>query len=106
MLGLRIACLRHSFGLSQAALARELNISPSALGMYEQGRRSPPQDILIALSRRLGVSTDYLLTGRISGQGDYAALEELLHEGGIKSVSPLLFLKEKGTLILAIDLEG
>lgn len=38
--------------------------------------------------------------------GDYVALEELLQEGGIKSVSPLLFLKEKGTLILVVDLEG
>ena len=64
MLGQRIAALRSKFGWSQAELARRLNISPSAVGMYEQGRREPPVDIIISLSRVLGVTMDYLLTGR------------------------------------------
>lgn len=63
MLGERIAFLRSKQGLSQAELARRLNISPSAVGMYEQGRREPPVDILISLARVLGVTMDYLLTG-------------------------------------------
>ena len=50
MLGERIAFLRGKQGLSQAELARRLNISPSAVGMYEQGRREPPVDILISLA--------------------------------------------------------
>lgn len=63
MLGERIALLRSKLGWSQAELARRLNISPSAVGMYEQGRREPPVDILVSLARVLGVSMDYLLTG-------------------------------------------
>ena len=39
MLGTRIAALRREAGLSQAELAQRLQVSPSALGMYEQERR-------------------------------------------------------------------
>ena len=62
-MGARIAALRRDAGLSQAELAGRLQISPSALGMYEQGRREPSAQMLVALARVLGVSTDYLLTG-------------------------------------------
>ena len=64
MLGLRIAALRRGAGWSQAELARRLQVSPSAVGMYEQNRREPSAATLVALSRVFGVSTDYLLTGK------------------------------------------
>ncbi len=63
MLGPRIAALRRKAGLSQAQLAQRLRISPSAMGMYEQGRREPSMETLVALAREFGVSTDFLLTG-------------------------------------------
>ena len=63
MMGARIAVLRREAGMSQAQLAQALQISPSAVGMYEQGRREPSADTLVALSRIFGVTTDYLLTG-------------------------------------------
>ena len=63
MLGTRIAALRREAGLSQAELAQRLQVSPSALGMYEQERREPSMQTLVKLSRELGVTTDYLLTG-------------------------------------------
>ena len=64
MLGFRIAMLRREQGLSQAELARRLHISASAVGMYEQGRREPSLDLVVALAKELGVSTDFLLTGK------------------------------------------
>ena len=63
MMGLRIAALRRAAGWSQAELAQRLKISPSAVGMYEQGRREPAVDMLVALSKLFGVSIDYLVTG-------------------------------------------
>ena len=66
MLGARIAALRRRSGMSQAALARELKVSASAIGMYEQGRRQPAADTLVALGGVFGVSVDYLLTGKTS----------------------------------------
>ena len=64
MLGTRIAALRKRTGMSQAELAKRLRISASAVGMYEQGRREPGADMLVALAEAFGVSTDYLLTGK------------------------------------------
>lgn len=64
MLGARIAALRRNQGLSQAELARRLQISPSAVGMYEQGRREPSGALLVSIAGEFGVSTDYLLTGQ------------------------------------------
>lgn len=64
MMGPRIAALRRQLRMSQADLARQLNISPSAVGMYEQGRREPSAELLVELADVLGVTTDYLLTGQ------------------------------------------
>lgn len=73
MLGARISDLRGRLGWSQAKLARRLNISPSTVGMYEQGRREPSADMLLSLARELGVSVEYLLTGS-PGAGDAVRL--------------------------------
>lgn len=77
MLGTRIAALRREAGLSQAELAQRLQVSPSALGMYEQERREPSIQTLVKLSRELGVTTDYLLTGT-PAEKERAELEEML----------------------------
>lgn len=79
MLGPRIAALRRHAGLSQAELAAQLQISPSAMGMYEQGRREPSAEILVGLARLFEVSTDYLLTGQPSLQ-EQSRLEAILLE--------------------------
>ena len=66
MLGARIAALRRGSNLSQGELARRLQVSTSAIGMYEQGRREPSAEILVAMARTFGVTVDYLLTGQPS----------------------------------------
>lgn len=68
MLGPRIAALRRAAGLSQGELAERLQVSTSAVGMYEQGRREPSAETLVALARTFGVTVDYLLTGQSSVQ--------------------------------------
>ena len=78
MLGARIAALRLQAGLSQAELAKRLSVSPSAVGMYEQGRREPSMDRIVALSEIFGVTTDYLLTGLLLTPGDRRAMEQVL----------------------------
>ena len=64
MIGSQIALLRQKHGLRQAELAALLNISPSAVGMYEQGRRLPSLNMVVRPSRTFSVSVDYLLTGK------------------------------------------
>lgn len=63
MLSTRIMLLRRAVGLSQLQLAQKLSISPSALGMYEQSRRTPSLGLLISMSQIFNVSLDYLITG-------------------------------------------
>lgn len=53
--------LRLSHGLTQVQMANKLNVSPSAIGMYEQGRRKPDSDMLKKICKAFNVSMDYLL---------------------------------------------
>ena len=78
VLGRRISALRKQRGLSQAELANRLGISASAMGMYEQGRREPSANTLVALARELQVTTDFLLTGHISARMDDEAYGRMI----------------------------
>lgn len=87
MLGARIAALRRAQGWSQSELARRLQVSPSAVGMYEQGRREPAAEVLVRLSREFGVSVDYLLTGQVNtAQREQVekAMESVLAEAEVR----------------------
>ena len=79
MKGARIAALRRQQGMSQAQLASALGVSPSAVGMYEQGRREPSADVLVEMGRIFGVSVDYILTGNPSPY-EQAQLQQLLQD--------------------------
>lgn len=78
MLGARIAALRRETGMSQAELAGKLGVSPSAVGMYEQGRREPSAETLVELSRVFQVTTDYLLTGKPGSRSDAQLIGQVL----------------------------
>ena len=77
MMGARIAALRREAGLNQAELARLLQVSPSAVGMYEQGRREPSAQLLLTMARIFGVSVDYILSG-VPAEGEMDRLENML----------------------------
>ena len=53
--------LRQSKSITQSDLGKALSISPSAIGMYEQGRREPDAEILVKIADYFDVTTDYLL---------------------------------------------
>ena len=80
MLGERICLLRQKQGWSQAELAKRLCISPSTVGMYEQGRREPSLSGAVELSRVFGISVDFLLTGRPLTQDDARALAQAIEK--------------------------
>ena len=75
MLNKQIESLRRKMGWSQAELARRLHITPSTVGMYEQGRRVPSVDILLAMSEEFGVTLDYLITGKMCPPGGSQAAQ-------------------------------
>lgn len=53
--------LRIERSMTQQDLAKVLKVSPSTIGMYEQGRRQPDLDTLITLSAFFNVSMDKLV---------------------------------------------
>ena len=60
-LSVRLKELRMSQNLSQADVAKKLEISPSIVSGYETGERTPSTENLLALSYLYKCSTDYLL---------------------------------------------
>ncbi len=113
MLGARIAALRRKAGWSQAELARRLRVSASAVGMYEQGRREPGVDTLVALAQEFGVSVDYLLTGRVTGPEDASMIHGLVQQAAERAQTALdrrsgqaLSQGELAALIAAMLLEA
>jgi transcriptional regulator with XRE-family HTH domain len=59
--GQRLKKLRLEAGYTQKELADMLGISPSAVGMYEQNRRSPDDRTLLKLCEMFRTSADHLL---------------------------------------------
>ena len=107
MLGPRIAALRRTAGLTQSQLADRLGISPSAVGMYEQGRRQPAADVLVKLAEIFEVTTDFLLTGRAQTQQETRTVEDALAKTLLDADNRLLkrdrrpFTRDELTVLVA-----
>ena len=101
MLKKQIESLRIKQGWSQAELARRLHLSPSTVGMYEQGRREPSIDILVAMSEEFGVTIDYLVTNRICTLTDPRLITQ--SEQIIESISVLKNLSHEDLIMVLIS---
>ncbi|MBR5679200.1 MAG: helix-turn-helix transcriptional regulator [Clostridia bacterium] len=74
-IGKRIEKLRVEQRLSQRELAVRAGLTQQEVSYFERGLRSPRVDNLLSLSRTLGVSTDYLLTGEETISVGYQELD-------------------------------
>lgn len=83
LLGKRLKQLRNEQKMTQQDLAKLLNVSPSTIGMYEQGRRDPDTDAINFLANLFNVTTDYLL-GRTEYPSEIHELGALGADGYIK----------------------
>lgn len=61
MFQIRLKELREQARISQYKLAKEIGVSQSTVGMWENGSNKPEHSKLIALSNFFNVSVDYLL---------------------------------------------
>lgn len=75
IIGDKLKYLRNSNDLSQAELAKKLNISRSSIGMFESNARIPTTDTLVRYAQFFEVSLDYLLGNQrpVEGQ-DYITI--------------------------------
>ena len=62
--GAFVAQLRKEKQWTQQELADRLGVTGAAVSAYEKGARSPSLDILMRISKVLGVTTDELLAGK------------------------------------------
>jgi transcriptional regulator with XRE-family HTH domain len=65
----RLRLLREEREMTQKDLAQALHLSPSSVGMYEQGRRDPDPETLEKMALIFDVSIDFLV-GRSSVRSD------------------------------------
>ena len=63
-LGQRIRKKRQSLKITQQELAQAIGMTPQHISAIEQDKWSPSLAILPKLAEALGVSTDYLLSGK------------------------------------------
>ncbi len=61
VIGERLAETRKDYGDTQAVLAKRLGVSLPTVRAWEQEKSSPSHEMLVAICRLYGVSSDYLL---------------------------------------------
>ena len=76
-MGSRIAQLRRECDLTQEALAELTGLTSQTISTAELGKKALRPENIVKISRCLGVSTDYLLTGCKTGP-DLNSLNEKL----------------------------
>lgn len=91
-IGKRIAWARELVIPNQSECARLLGVDASTLNKIERGDRAPSVFLIIALSNRLRVSTDFLLKGVLNGRTD----EELALR--LAALHPELVLQRQDTV--------
>lgn len=86
--GKRLKELRKQKHLSQEELAKQLNISRSSIGMFEQGRRRPDFEMQEVFADYFNVNMDYLF-GR-EDDPDIALVVEMMKTMNEKQKSHLI----------------
>ncbi|MCP4154414.1 MAG: helix-turn-helix transcriptional regulator [bacterium] len=86
-IGERIAKARGDREMRQIEFAEILNISRSNLSRIENGAVRPTLDILLILKNKLGISIDWMLTGK----GDSAGMAPIEYDSEVREL--LEFMK-------------
>lgn len=104
----RLKYLRESNNLTQSELSKILDLTPAAIGLYEQGRRFPDLNTLQRIADYFDVSADYLLCREDTFQANSMKrqLNEISFSGGIiflNNASISLTSKQKKALSKAVE---
>lgn len=63
-LGIRIRKRRHDLKITQLELAQAVGVTPQHISLIEQGKAATSLRLLAKLAEELGVTTDYLISGK------------------------------------------
>ena len=86
MISERIRQLRDNCGMSQAELARRLDVTRSSVNAWESGLSAPTIQYVVAMTKLFHVSADYLL----DTQSDYCLSLNGYTQEEIRLISDLL----------------
>lgn len=76
MIAEKIKALRETNNLTQAALARKLNVTRSSVNAWEMGISVPSTSLIVDIAKLFHVSTDYLLGIDKTSSLDLSGLNE------------------------------
>ena len=93
MFGDKLRKLREAHHLSQQQLAEKLGMSPSGIGMWEQNRRQPDNEMAKKIAQLFGVSTDYLLGNDVNPNDKNKELLETISVDLADPISRVLYKK-------------
>jgi transcriptional regulator with XRE-family HTH domain len=92
--GTRVRRLRKDFDITQAQLAAQIGVEPSAVGKYENGSQAFPRvEVLVKIAEYFKVSIDYLIKGVQPNTG----VENNI--SGVMSNSPFFQANHGGVII-------
>ena len=100
-IGQRIRKRREVLNITQQELAQALGVTPQHISVVEQNKRVPSLTFLAKLAEQLGVSIDYLVSGKaIHGE---IVLDAIV---AIKADKRLTAKAKKGLIALVEELRG
>ncbi len=82
-MGARIAARRKALGMTQEELAEKIDVSIPMISNLEQGKKAIRPENLVKICSVLGLSADFILTGKTASREDAAALFD-----GIDALDP------------------
>ncbi len=98
-MGKRIVACRKQLNISQECLAEKTGLSVQAVSTAERGTKALRPENLLKISRTLGVSADYLLSGEMTEDNlQFSAVADklkLLSEEQIQAVLNLIDVMKK-----------
>ena len=102
--------IRKSKGLTMKALGQMVDVTESAIGMYETGKRKPSYEMLLRLSEALGCTVDDLMdetkkptqTGELDDDELNAYLQELRDRPEMRMLFSLTRNKSKADVEQAV----
>ncbi len=100
-IGQRIRKRRDVLNITQQELAQALGVTPQHISVVEQNKRVPSLTFLAKLAEQLGVSIDYLVSGKAT-QGEIV-LDAIV---AIKADKRLTVKAKKGLIALVEELRG
>lgn len=100
--GERLQSLRKGRNLTQDELAEMINVTRPSLAKWERNMCEPSAETIVTLSKALGVSVEYLLTGKESGDGNGTVIVQKMPKHVSKPVVVAIAVFVIGLIMFAI----